>query len=71
MLFYCISIANFIIYISDGARKLTKISLRKPFVEDLISYEKQEVEEIVKFVYQEEVQNTIEAYMKGLKESKK
>ncbi|PRD24647.1 UNVERIFIED_CONTAM: Eci1 [Trichonephila clavipes] len=45
--------------IPGAALQMTKLSMRKPFVDDLISYEEQEVEEIVHFVYQEQVQKTL------------
>lgn len=57
--------------IPDAARRLAKQSLRKKYVDELITYEKQEVEEIVKFVFLDETQNALGAYIKSLKESKK
>ena len=57
--------------IPDTARRLTKLSLRKPYVDELTTYELQEVEDIVKFVFNEETQNMLAAYMKSLKGQKK
>lgn len=45
--------------------------MRKQYVDELISYEKQEVEEIVKFVYLEQTQNALGAYVQSLKGAKK
>ncbi|GFV92854.1 enoyl-CoA delta isomerase 1, mitochondrial [Trichonephila clavipes] len=57
--------------IPGAALQMTKLSMRKPFVDDLISYEEQEVEEIVHFVYQEQVQKTLGKYFESLKDKKK
>lgn len=62
---------NFLTSITDAARRLTKQSMRKQYVDELISYEKQEVEEIVKFVYLEQTQNALGAYVQSLKGAKK
>lgn len=45
--------------------------MRKQYVDELISYEKQELEEIVKFVYLEQTQTALGAYVKSLKGAKK
>jgi len=57
--------------VPDAARSLTKISMRQPYVEELISYEKKEVDEIVAFVFREETQKVLGAYVKSLKDKKK
>ncbi|GFT15847.1 enoyl-CoA delta isomerase 1, mitochondrial [Nephila pilipes] len=53
--------------IPGGALQMTKLSMRKPFVDDLISYEEQEVDEIVHFVYQDPVQKALGKYIESLK----
>lgn len=62
---------NFLTSITDAARRLTKLSMRKQYVDELISYEKQDVEEFVKFVCLEQTQNALGAYVKSLKGAKK
>lgn len=57
--------------IPDAARRLTKKSLRQMYVDDLESYEKELVEENLKFFFRDETQNILEAYVKKLKERKK
>lgn len=55
----------------DAARSISKVSMRKQYVDELISYEKQEVEDIVKFVYLDETQKVLGAYFQSLKGQKK
>ncbi|GIY41794.1 enoyl-CoA delta isomerase 1, mitochondrial [Caerostris darwini] len=57
--------------IPAAALQMTKLSLRKPHVDELISYEKQELEEIVYFVSQEETQKLLGKYFESLKDKKK
>ncbi|KAG8195375.1 hypothetical protein JTE90_001392 [Oedothorax gibbosus] len=53
------------------ALQMTKLSMRKPHVEELISYENQELEEIVHFVFLEETQKMLGKYFESLKAKKK
>lgn len=62
---------HFLTSFTDAARRLTKQSMRKQYVDELVSYEKQELEEIVKFVYLEQTQTALGAYVKSLKGAKK
>ncbi|XP_015920697.1 enoyl-CoA delta isomerase 1, mitochondrial [Parasteatoda tepidariorum] len=57
--------------IPEIAFKMTKNSLRKPFVDELISYEKEEQESIVKFISQDSIQAVLEKYIENLKGKKK
>ncbi|XP_054710837.1 enoyl-CoA delta isomerase 1, mitochondrial-like [Uloborus diversus] len=57
--------------IPDAARIMTKVSLRKPAVDKLISYEKQELEEIIKLMNREETQKMLGKYFESLKGKKK
>ncbi|KAF8768109.1 enoyl-CoA delta isomerase 1, mitochondrial-like [Argiope bruennichi] len=56
--------------IPASALQMTKLSLRKPDVDELISYEKKELEEIVFFVNQEKVQAMLGKYFESLKGKK-
>ncbi|CAL1276833.1 unnamed protein product [Larinioides sclopetarius] len=57
--------------IPAAALQMTKISMRKPDVDELISYEKKELEEIVHFTNQEKVQTMLGKYFESLKNKKK
>ncbi|XP_055936409.1 enoyl-CoA delta isomerase 1, mitochondrial-like isoform X1 [Argiope bruennichi] len=48
-----------------------KLSFRKPFVDDLISYEDQDTDDVVKVFLQDETQNIIGKYLENLKTKKK
>ncbi|XP_035225951.1 enoyl-CoA delta isomerase 1, mitochondrial-like isoform X1 [Stegodyphus dumicola] len=56
--------------VPEAARQMTKISLRKPHVEELLSYEKEEVEEVVHFANLEETQKALGHYFESLKSKK-
>ncbi|GIX94315.1 enoyl-CoA delta isomerase 1, mitochondrial [Caerostris extrusa] len=51
--------------------QMTKLSLRKSFVDDLISYEKEDVDDVVKTFLQDETQKILENYLESLKAKKK
>ncbi|GIY41800.1 enoyl-CoA delta isomerase 1, mitochondrial [Caerostris darwini] len=51
--------------------QMTKLSLRKSFVDDLISYEKEDVDNVVTTFLQDETQKILENYLKSLKAKKK
>jgi len=57
--------------IPRAALQMTKISLRKAHVDELISYEQQEVEEIVRLILQDETQGVLGKYFESLKGKKK
>ncbi|GBN49979.1 Enoyl-CoA delta isomerase 1, mitochondrial [Araneus ventricosus] len=57
--------------IPAAALQMTKLSMRKPDVDELISYEKKELEEIVHFTNQEIVQTMLGKYFDSLKNKKK
>ncbi|ESN93147.1 hypothetical protein HELRODRAFT_155340 [Helobdella robusta] len=55
------------IRVPSQARAMTKQMLRKPFVEKLVSYQEEDVDNFVNFVMQESVQNLLEQYLQLLK----
>lgn len=59
------------IKIPSAALHMTKLSLRQSHVDELISYEKEEVEQIVYFTKQDIVQNALQKYIENLKGKKK
>ncbi|GFV74661.1 enoyl-CoA delta isomerase 1, mitochondrial [Trichonephila clavipes] len=49
----------------------TKLSMRKPFVDDLISYQEQDTKDVVGILLRNETQNVMGKYLEGLKRKKK
>ncbi|GFV74664.1 enoyl-CoA delta isomerase 1, mitochondrial [Trichonephila clavipes] len=49
----------------------TKLSMRKPFVDDLISYQEQDLKNAFGMIFQKETQKIIAKYVEGLKDKNK
>ncbi|GFY66867.1 hypothetical protein TNIN_461521, partial [Trichonephila inaurata madagascariensis] len=49
----------------------TKLSMRKPFIDDLISYQEQDTKDVVGIILRNETQNVLGKYLEGLKRKKK